>query len=121
MNLPFPWKHPDQSEIFTDYDPETEPALVEAAIPEAFDLVESYWVDKGRSLVCILLNRHIGQNEYHLMEPALSPFEYELLERLHEDLRDTLIVWDDEMICERKRVQTERLNGLIRGLQIRVR
>jgi len=120
MNMPFPWKHPDQSEIFTDYDPETEPALVEAVIPDAFDLVESYWVDKGRALVCILLNRHIGQSEYHLMEPALSPFEYELLERLHEDLRDTLILSDDEMIRERKQVLIERMNSLIREYGVRI-
>ncbi|MDK2974348.1 MAG: archaeal flagellar protein FlaI [Methanofollis sp.] len=120
MNLPFLGKHPEHSEVFVDYDPETEPALVEAEVPDDYDLIDSYWVDKGRSLVCILLNRHLGQTEYHLMEPVLSAFEYELLERLHEDLRDTLILSEEEMKTERTHVLIGWMNDLIKEYGVRV-
>ncbi|TAJ45783.1 type II/IV secretion system ATPase subunit [Methanofollis fontis] len=114
MNLPFPGKKTEQHRVFEEYNPETEPSLVDAEIPDDFDLIDEYWVEQGRSLVRILRDRRTGQNEYHLIEPALSAFEYELLERMYEDLRDTLILSDDEMKQQRRSVLLDRMDAQIR-------
>ena len=64
--------------------------------------IDEYWIEKGQSLVLIALNKKTNQNEYLLFEPSLSEFEYELLERLHEDLRDVLILSSEEVRKDRK-------------------
>ena len=71
-----------------EYDFEQFGTLVEAEIPHEYAQIDRYWVEKGCSLVVIALNQKTNQKEYLLYEPALSEFEYELLERLFEDLRD---------------------------------
>jgi flagellar protein FlaI len=75
-----------------EYNFERHGTLVEPQIPEDYEQIDRYWVEKGRSLVVIALNKKTNQKEYLLFEPALSQFEYDLLERLHEDLRDVLIL-----------------------------
>jgi len=70
-----------------DYRFEQHGSLVQPRVTEEYEQIDEYWIDKGRSLVIIALNRKTNQKEYLLFEPALSEFEYELLERLHEDLR----------------------------------
>jgi len=72
-------------ELFEAYDPEKHPPLIGKEFPAGYEVVDAYWVDKGRSLVLIGLNKRSDQNEYLLFEPVLTEFEYELLERLHED------------------------------------
>jgi flagellar protein FlaI len=86
---------------------------VEAQIPEGYDLIDKYWIEKGESLAIIAMNQKTNQKEYLLYEPALSDFEYELLERLHEDLRDVLILSTDEVKKDRKRVLLEKMYSLI--------
>ena len=54
-------------------------------MPQGYDLLDQYWIEEGLTLVYIALNRKTNQSEYLLYEPPLSDFEYELLERLHED------------------------------------
>jgi flagellar protein FlaI len=80
-----------------EYDFERYGALVESDIPDSYEQIDRYWVEKGLSLVVIALNRKTNQKEYLLFEPVLSEFEYELLERLNEDLRDVLILSSDEI------------------------
>ena len=50
---------------------------------------------------------------YLLFEPSLSEFEYELLERLHEDLRDVLILSSEEVRKDRRHILLEKMYGLI--------
>ena len=70
-------------------------------------------MERGRSIVIIANNRRSNQNEYHLFEPSLSDFEYELLERLHEDLRDVLILTSEEIKKDRKRILLEKVQALL--------
>ncbi len=96
-----------------EYDFERVGTLVEAEIPPEYEQIDRYWVEKGRSLVVIALNKKNNQKEYLLSEPALSEFEYELLERLFEDLRDVLILSSDEIRKDPKRILLEKVNDLI--------
>jgi hypothetical protein len=76
-------------------------------------LIDQYWIDEGQSLVYITLNNKTNQMEYLLFEPVLSNFEYELLERLHEDLRDVLILSTDEIKKDRKLILLDKAMGLL--------
>lgn len=96
-----------------DYDFQMHGSLVEAEIPPGYQEVNRYWVDEGRSLVDIALNEKTNQVEYLLYEPHLSEFEYELLERLHEDMRSVLILSDDELGKDRRTLLMEKMHLLL--------
>ena len=87
-----------------EYDFEHHGNLVDVRIPDGYEQVDQYWVEQGCSLIVIGLNKRTNQNEYLLFEPSLSDFEYELLERLYEDLRDVLILSSEEIRKDRKRI-----------------
>ncbi|MDO8841432.1 MAG: type II/IV secretion system ATPase subunit, partial [Methanocalculus sp.] len=76
---------------------DTNGSLVHAVLLENEEEVDSYWIEKGLSLVTITYNKKTRLKEYHLSEPVLTQFEYELLERVYEDLRDILILTDTEI------------------------
>lgn len=95
------------------YDMEIHGSLVEAAVPDGYSLVEQYWIVPGCSEVMILRNGVTRQNEYHLNEPELSEFEYEIVERLHADLRDVLILTDEEVMENREVVLRSKTIGLL--------
>jgi flagellar protein FlaI len=96
-----------------EYDFERDGTLVTPRLTDNYELVDQYWIEEGRSLVIIALNRRSNQKEYLLFEPSLSDFEYELLERLYEDLRDVLILSSDEIKKDRKRILLEKMHALI--------
>jgi flagellar protein FlaI len=96
-----------------EYDFERDGTLVTPRLTDTYELVDQYWIEKGRSLVIIALNRRTNQKEYLLFEPSLSDFEYELLERLYEDLRDVLVLSSDEIKKDRKRILLEKMYSLI--------
>ena len=72
-----------------------------------------YWLDIGQTLVYITLNKKTNQTEYLLFEPVLSEFEYELLERLHEDLLDVLVLTTDEIKKDRRRILLDKVYALL--------
>ena len=96
-----------------EYDFERDGTLVTPRLTDTYQPVDQYWIEKGRSLVIIALNKRTNQQEYLLFEPSLSDFEYELLERLYEDLRDVLILSSDEIKKDRKRILMEKMHALI--------
>jgi flagellar protein FlaI len=96
-----------------EYDFNRNGSLVEAQVAQNYDPLDQYWIEPGCSLVIIALNKKTNQKEYLLFEPSLSDFEYELLERLYEDLRDVLILTADEIKKDRKRVLLEKMHSLI--------
>lgn len=95
-----------------EYDVVRDGPLVQAQLSDGYELLEQYWVDPGRALICITLNRKTNQNEYLLYEPALSDFEYELLERIHEDLQDVLILTTEELDRDKRAILLEEMYGL---------
>ncbi|MDD1728467.1 MAG: type II/IV secretion system ATPase subunit [Methanospirillum sp.] len=96
-----------------EYNFEKHGSLVEAEVPAGYELIREYWADPGRALIYIALNTNSRMKEYLLYEPALSPFEYELLERLHEDLRDVLILTDDEVGMDRRFLLLTKMMDLL--------
>jgi flagellar protein FlaI len=102
------------------YNPEKNGILVTPDLPPGFDVVDVYWVERGLSLVCIALNQKTHQNEYILFEPPLSSFEYELLERLYEDLRDVLLLNEDEIRGERRQILLALAEELIAEYGVKV-
>ena len=82
-------------------------------LPEGYELLDQYWIEEGRTLVYIALNKKTNQTEYLLFEPPLSEFEYQLLERLHQDLIDVLILTSDELKKDRKRILLAKVHGLL--------
>jgi len=95
------------------YDPARHGPLVSAELPAGYELLDQYWIEEGRTLVYIALNRKTNQTEYLLFEPPLSEFEYELLERLHEDLLDVLILTSDEIKKDRKKILLSKVHDLL--------
>jgi flagellar protein FlaI len=102
-----------QRSAILEYDFERDGTLVTPRLTDNYELVDQYWIEKGRSLVIIALNKRTNQKEYLLFEPTLSDFEYELLERLYEDLRDVLILSSEEIKKDRKRILLEKMHALI--------
>ncbi len=96
-----------------EYDFERHGTLVDFKIPAGYEQTDRYWIEKGCSQVVIARNRKTDQDEYLLFEPALSEFEYELLERLYEDLRDVLILSSDEIKKNPRRILLDKIQGLI--------
>ncbi|WP_367279008.1 type II/IV secretion system ATPase subunit, partial [Methanospirillum sp.] len=105
------------------YNLEKHGSLLDFHLPPPYSSIQEYWVEPGRARVVIALNSRTKLKEYLLFEPELSPFEYELLERLHEDLRDVLILTDDELGIERKKLLISKVEDLISyyGLHIDIK
>ncbi|MFA4861618.1 type II/IV secretion system ATPase subunit [Methanoregula sp.] len=102
-----------ETAVVEEYDFDRHGTLVEADLPDTYEHIDEYWVDKGRSLVVIALNKKNNLNEYLLFEPSLSEFEYELLERLHEDLRDVLILTSEEIRKDHRVIILEKIHHLL--------
>ncbi|SFM20991.1 type II/IV secretion system ATPase subunit [Methanolobus profundi] len=70
------------------YDPEEHGTLVEFEIPEGFTEVERYWVNEPYSFVSIIERGNIYR--YYVVEPTLTAYEKDILERVYDDLQDIL-------------------------------
>ncbi|MFZ0006591.1 MAG: type II/IV secretion system ATPase subunit [Methanoregula sp.] len=109
----FQFFNKQQKNQIEEYDFAKHGPLVKAGLPQGYDLLDQYWIEEGLTLVFIALNRKTNQTEYLLFEPPLSDFEYELLERLHEDLLDVLILSSDEIKKDRKKILLTKVHGLL--------
>lgn len=96
-----------------EYDPAGHGPLVLAEVPPPYEEIDRYWVTEGLSLVVIAQNTETNLAEYLLFEPVLSEFEYELLERLFEDLRDVLVLQDHDMASDPRVVLSRKILGLL--------
>jgi archaeal flagellar protein FlaI len=109
-----PTKSKKAKRIVPHYDSVKDGSLVEPALPAGYGEIDHYWVDVGESLVVIALNEKTNQNEYLLFEPVLSEFQYELIERVHADLRNILILNDDELVRDKRELLLEKMDDLFR-------
>jgi flagellar protein FlaI len=103
-----------------EYDFARDGTLVSASLPEGYELLDQYWIEEGRTLVYIALNKKTNQTEYLLFEPPLSEFEYELLERIHEDLLDVLILTGDEITKDRREILLAKAFALLEDYGLRL-
>jgi len=102
-----------QKSEFDVYDFEKHGSLIDIKLPFPYESKNEYWVEPGLAKVVIAHNIKSKLREYLLFEPELTPFEYELLERIHEDLRDVLILTDEELGIERKKLIISKVTDLI--------
>lgn len=104
-----------------EYSMQEHGSLVTPVVPEGFTEVDRYWVLEGTAIVVVARNEKSKQNEYLLFEPPLSPFEYELLERIYADLRDVLILSDDEITRNKRSLLFEKMYDLFSSYGIWLR
>lgn len=72
------------------YDQERDGPLVEFTVPEGLTEIERYWLQEPYTFAVILEDRRTKY--YRLIEPSLTKYEKELLERIYEDLQDILVL-----------------------------
>ena len=84
--------HKEKIRTLPDYDPEVHGSLIEYEVPEEYTQIEQYWLDEPYALVSILQKKN--QMLYQVVEPALTVFEKEILERIYDDLQDILTLTD---------------------------
>ncbi|HPP78900.1 MAG TPA: secretion system protein E, partial [Methanospirillum sp.] len=102
-----------QKRGYEEYDFEKHGSLLDIKLGYPYESKNEYWVEPGLAKVVIAHNIKSKLREYLLFEPELTPFEYELLERIHEDLRDVLILTDEELGIERKKLLISKVIDLI--------
>ncbi|ATU07685.1 type II/IV secretion system ATPase subunit [Methanohalophilus portucalensis] len=87
------WK--GDPETLPAYEPDIHGDLVDFEIPEGYEEIERYWVDEPYVFVSIL--KRLGIYRYVVVEPSLSVYEKDILERTYSDLKDVLTI--DETTC----------------------
>ncbi len=75
----------------SDYDPKRHERLVRESTPDGYEELERYWVNAPFTYVTINYEPDENDYLYYVVEPQLSEFEEELLERLFEDIRAPLL------------------------------
>lgn len=96
-----------------NYDPEKHGPIATFEGKEGYKEVENYWVDEPYAFVTILYNDKRNEYLYYVAEPALTPFEKELLEELHARLQDVLIVEDIDKIVDKEKVLSDKIKELM--------
>ncbi len=86
----------DVYETLPEYDFERDGPLVSPKLRKTDEVLEAYWIEPGLTRVSIIRTAEY-ENVYIAHEPALTPFEAELLERLQPAVRDLLILKDVEV------------------------
>ncbi|MDI6639639.1 MAG: type II/IV secretion system ATPase subunit, partial [Methanocellales archaeon] len=102
-----------ETQIAEEYDFEEEPIAIFRGV-EGYKEVERYWVVEPYAFITILFNEEKHEYLYNVVEPALTPFERELLEELHEHLQDVLILEDIGETTDREEVLTENVKTILR-------
>ncbi|SNZ04455.1 flagellar protein FlaI [Natronoarchaeum philippinense] len=77
------------------YAPERHGDIVSFDGLDGYEEVERYWVNAPFAFVSINYDSEAKDHLYYVVEPELSPDEYELLELLFEDIRDPLVYRSD--------------------------
>ncbi len=88
------------------YDPETYGPLLQYEIPENFTEIERYWVEEPYAFVSIIENRET--KFYNVVEPILSAYEKAILERVRNNLEDTLTQEDMRLGREKEVILTNK-------------
>ena len=92
-----------------NYDPTRHRALIHFDGLEGYEEVERYWLNAPFSFVSINRDPENDDNLYQVVEPSLSEFEEELLDRLFEDIRGPLI-YRDTISADPERALREELH-----------
>lgn len=93
------------------YDPDKSGLLIEYEIPAGFTEVERYWVEEPYAFVSIIENMEMKY--YYTVEPTLSAYEKSILERVRDNLEDTLTQEDTSFGNEKEPILTNRALQLL--------
>ncbi|MXR41423.1 type II secretion system protein [Halobaculum sp. WSA2] len=63
--------------------------------PAGHDEIERYWVNAPYAYVVVTYDTESDNHVYHVVEPELDDFEFGLLQRVVDDIRDPLLYRDD--------------------------
>ncbi|WP_158057433.1 type II/IV secretion system ATPase subunit [Halorussus halophilus] len=74
-----------------NYDPGEHGLLVSFSGIDGYEEIERYWVNAPFAFVSVNYDDEENEHRYHVVEPDLDDLETDLLARLFEDLRDSLI------------------------------
>jgi flagellar protein FlaI len=88
------------------YDQDRQGPLVEFIVPNGIKEIERYWLQEPYTFASILEDRK--KRYYKLLEPALTMYEKELLERINEDLQDILVLNSTTSKLEKKELLIDR-------------
>lgn len=108
------WK--DSLDFIPVYNPDTDGPLVSFDIPDGFSQVEWYWVDEPYVYISILEKK--GLKYYHVVEPSLSAYEKEILERTYNDLKDVLTIKDMQADFDREIILVTKALNLFKRYHI---
>ncbi|AKB82689.1 Type II secretion system protein [Methanosarcina barkeri 3] len=88
------------------YDPEKEGSLVDFIVPHGLKELERYWLQEPYTFVSILEDRR--STYYRLIEPSLTKFEKELIERIYDDFQDILVLGSTHSTSEKDEFLVDR-------------
>ena len=97
------------------YDVHVHGPLTKVSLPKHYLIRREYWAREGCSKIFIAYNKKTMFNEYLVYEPSLSEFEHDLLERLYIDLRDILLLSDEELDEDRRQLIMDKTYELIKA------
>ncbi|QZX99614.1 type II/IV secretion system ATPase subunit [Halobaculum rubrum] len=75
--------------------------------PPDHDEVERYWVNAPYAYVVVTYDTESDNHVYHVVEPELDDFEFDLLGRIVEDIRDPLLYREDPGEADDDRLRDE--------------
>lgn len=104
------WKNEDLT--LPPFDSDKYGELIEYDIPEGYEEIEKYWVDEPYALVSIRDDKTM--KSYHVVEPTLSEYEYELLNKIYADLQDVLTLEDTKSKEDRETILTKKTLALFK-------
>jgi len=78
-----------------EYDPKRHDRLVAFDGLDGYEEVERYWVNAPFAFISINYSPEETKHYYYVVEPSLTSFETELLERLFDDVRGPLLYRDE--------------------------
>lgn len=93
------------------YDRDKLGPLADFIVPNGVKEIERYWLQEPYTFTSILEDRK--KRYYKLIEPALTKYEKELLERIYEDLQDILVLNPTTSKIEKKELLVDRTIFLI--------
>ncbi len=93
-----------------EYDPALHGELVDFDIPEGYNEIERYWVNKPFSFISILEKGNV--HHYYVAEPSLTLYEKDILERIYEDLQDILSLGGIDVKKDKDKPLTEQALSL---------
>jgi len=102
----------------TEYDPKRHDRLVTFDGLDGYEEVDRYWVNAPFAFISINYDPEEAEHYYYVVEPQLTSFEAELLERLFEDIRGPLL-YRDEVADDSEAALREELQARLEEYGVR--